>query len=45
MYLNLPVQKIGWDGKFNGKIQPLDVYAYTLDVIFSDGKNLEKPGI
>ncbi|HMZ47082.1 MAG TPA: gliding motility-associated C-terminal domain-containing protein, partial [Chitinophagaceae bacterium] len=27
----------GWDGKFNGEIQPQDVYNYVLDVKFSDG--------
>lgn len=37
-------QKIGWDGRFNGKIQPLDVYAYTLDVTFSDGNKFRKTG-
>ncbi|MEO6454072.1 MAG: PKD domain-containing protein, partial [Ginsengibacter sp.] len=37
-------QALGWDGKFKGKIQPLDVYAYTLDVIFSDGKKFRKTG-
>jgi gliding motility-associated-like protein len=37
-------RKIGWDGKFNGKIQPMDVYVYTLDVTFSDGKKLRKTG-
>lgn len=37
-------QSKGWDGKFNGKIQPLDVYSYTLDVTFSDGKKLRKTG-
>jgi gliding motility-associated-like protein len=37
-------QKAGWDGTFNGKLQPLEVYAYTLDVIFSDGKKFRKTG-
>jgi gliding motility-associated-like protein len=37
-------QKLGWDGRFNGKIQPIDVYSYTLDVVFSDGKKLRKTG-
>ncbi len=37
-------QKLGWDGRFNGKIQPVDVYAYTLDVTFSDGKKFRKTG-
>jgi gliding motility-associated-like protein len=34
----------GWDGNFNGKPQPMDVYAYTLDVEFTDGKTLRKTG-
>ncbi len=37
-------RKIGWDGTFKGKLQPMDVYAYTLDVEFSDGKKLRKTG-
>ena len=36
--------KSAWDGTFNGKIQPLDVYAYTLDVTFSDGTKYRKTG-
>ena len=34
----------GWDGTFKGKLQPMDVYAYTLDVEFTDGKKLRKTG-
>lgn len=34
----------GWDGKFKGVVQPMDVYAYTLDVEFFDGKKLTKTG-
>jgi gliding motility-associated-like protein len=37
-------RKIGWDGTFKGKPQPMDVYAYTLDVEFSDGRTLRKTG-
>ncbi|MEP6594701.1 MAG: PKD domain-containing protein, partial [Ginsengibacter sp.] len=37
-------QKVGWDGTFKGKLQPLEVYAYTLDAIFSDGKKFKKTG-
>ncbi len=37
-------RKSYWDGTFNGKLQPLDVYAYTLDVTFSDGKKFRKTG-
>ncbi len=34
----------GWDGTFRGKIQPIDVYTYTLNVEFTDGKKLSKTG-
>jgi gliding motility-associated-like protein len=37
-------KRTGWDGKFNGVVQPMDVYAYTLDVEFFDGKKLTKTG-
>ena len=36
--------KGAWDGTFEGKPQPMDVYAYTLAVIFSDGKKFTKTG-
>ncbi len=36
--------KSGWDGTFQGKLQAMDVYAYTLAVIFSDGKKITKTG-
>jgi gliding motility-associated-like protein len=35
---------MGWDGKYKGVLQPMDVYAYTLDVEFFDGKKLTKTG-
>ena len=35
---------IGWDGKFKGVLQPMDVYAYTLDVEFFDGNKTTKKG-
>lgn len=34
----------GWDGKYQGVIQPMDVYAYTLDVEFFDGTKTTKKG-
>lgn len=37
-------KNIGWDGKFGGAMQPMDVYAYTLDVEFFDGKKATKKG-
>ena len=37
-------QRIGWDGRFKGALQPMDVYAYTLDVQFFDGTKATKKG-
>lgn len=37
-------KRIGWDGKFNGVLQPMDVYAYTLEVEFTDGTRASKKG-
>jgi len=37
-------QSAGWDGKFKGTIQPMDVYAYTLEVEFTDGSRATKKG-
>ena len=34
----------GWDGKVKGVVQPMDVYAYTLDVEFFDGTKTTKKG-
>jgi gliding motility-associated-like protein len=34
----------GWDGTFKGSLQPMDVYTYTLDVEFTDGKKFKKTG-
>ena len=36
--------KLGWDGTFKGTLQPMDVYTYTLDVEFTDGKKVKKTG-
>ena len=37
-------QSQGWDGRFKGVVQPMDVYAYTLDVEFSDGTRTTRKG-
>lgn len=37
-------RSIGWDGKFKGTLQPMDVYVYTLEVKFFDGKKISKKG-
>jgi gliding motility-associated-like protein len=34
----------GWDGRFKGVLQPMDVYAYTLDIEFTDGTKTTKKG-
>lgn len=34
----------GWDGKVKGVIQPMDVYAYILEVEFFDGTKTTKKG-
>jgi gliding motility-associated-like protein len=36
--------RAGWDGTFKGQLQPMDVYAYTLDVEFSDGTKARRQG-
>lgn len=35
---------VGWDGNYLGVQQPMDVYAYTLEAEFSDGKHVSKKG-
>ncbi len=37
-------RKEGWDGTYKGAVQPMDVYTYTLDVQFTDGKKYRKTG-
>jgi len=34
----------GWDGTFNGQAQPVDAYAFILNVTFIDGTTFEKKG-
>jgi gliding motility-associated-like protein len=34
----------GWDGRFKGAVQPMEVYAYTLEVEFFDGTKATKKG-
>lgn len=34
----------GWDGKYNGKAQEMDSYAYSLYATFTDGTNASKQG-
>ncbi len=37
-------KNMGWNGYYKGKLLPMDVYAYTLDVEFSDGTKTTKTG-
>lgn len=34
----------GWDGSYRGTLQPMDVYAYTLSVEFTDGTKARRTG-
>ena len=34
----------GWDGYFKGKLQPMDVYAYTIDAYLTNGQKIRKTG-
>lgn len=34
----------GWDGFFNGALQPQEVYVYVLNITFSDGTKFQKKG-
>ncbi len=34
----------GWDGNYKGTLQPMDVYAYSLSVTFSNGVHTTKTG-
>ncbi len=37
-------KSIGWDGRFKGKVLPMDVYAYTLEAELSDGTKVTRKG-
>ncbi|MBX3254031.1 MAG: PKD domain-containing protein [Chitinophagaceae bacterium] len=34
----------GWDGKYKGVLQPMDAYAYTLEVEYTDGTRESRKG-
>ena len=34
----------GWNGKYKGKDQPMDAYAYTLDALMFGGTSIKKSG-
>ena len=38
------VKDAGWDGKYKGVLQPMDVYVYVLDAVFTDNKQYRKTG-
>jgi gliding motility-associated-like protein len=37
-------QAEGWDGRYKGRIQPQDVYHYTLQIEFTNGDKVSKKG-
>jgi gliding motility-associated-like protein len=37
-------QATGWDGRYKGTLQPMDAYAFTLEVEYSDGTRATKKG-
>ena len=37
-------ENIGWDGKFNGKPQPMDAYGYTLEAEMVSGERIKRSG-
>jgi len=37
-------QNIGWDGYYNGRLQPQDVYVYKLNLIFENGEQVTRAG-
>lgn len=36
--------QIGWDGKFKGNLQPMDAYAYIVNMEFTDGTKGSRSG-
>jgi gliding motility-associated-like protein len=37
-------QSVGWDGKYKGIPQPMDAYAWTLDLEYFNGEKVRKKG-
>ncbi|MFY0254681.1 PKD domain-containing protein [Chitinophaga sp. 30R24] len=35
---------IGWDGRYKGNIQPMDAYAYVVNIQFTDGTKASRSG-
>lgn len=36
--------RIGWDGRFKGEVQPMDAYAYIVNLEFTDGTKGSRSG-
>jgi gliding motility-associated-like protein len=34
----------GWDGRFNGRPQPMEVYTWTAEAVGTDGKRIQRSG-
>ncbi len=37
-------RNVGWDGKYKGQVQPMEVYSFTLDAKLFDGTKVKKSG-
>jgi len=37
-------KNIGWDGYYNGKLMPQDVYIYKLNLVFDNGEKITRAG-
>lgn len=44
MVFQTNIQSQGWDGRYKGVMQPLEVYGYVLNVSFTDGTSFSKKG-
>ncbi|WP_143305002.1 DUF7948 domain-containing protein [Chitinophaga vietnamensis] len=36
--------RIGWDGRYKGVVQPMDAYAYVVNIEFTDGTKANRSG-
>lgn len=44
IYSTTSTEGQGWDGRFNGEMQPQGVFIYQIDAVFKDGQKLSRNG-
>ncbi len=44
IYSTTSIEGQGWDGRFNGEMQPQGVFIYQIDAVFKDGQKLSRNG-